>query len=64
MTKSGTSDKVFEPEVKTAIHEYTHGIPRQINSIATACLINAATRNSQKITEPILMDTLEELHML
>ncbi|KPA11543.1 type II secretory pathway, component ExeA, partial [Candidatus Magnetomorum sp. HK-1] len=35
------SEKVFEEEVKNDIHKYAMGIPRIVNKIATACLINA-----------------------
>ena len=50
---AGASDKLFEPEAKRLIHDYAGGAPRQINTIATACLIHAAARNQQKITEPL-----------
>lgn len=61
MRRVGGSDKVFEPEVKKAIHEYSSGIPRMINNIATACLINAAVNNSQKVTNAIFLQTLDDL---
>lgn len=60
MNYSGASEKVFEPEVKDMIHEYANGIPRQINNIAIACLINAATLNAQKINLDILNQTITE----
>lgn len=60
---AGASDKVFEPEAKTLIHEYSSGVPRRINNIATACLIQAATRNLQKISEPLVNDTAPEFRL-
>ena len=60
MKYSGASEKVFDPEVKDMIHEYANGIPRQINNIAIACLINAATLNAQKINLDILNQTIAE----
>jgi len=60
MQSVGSNDKIFEPEVKTLIHEYSNGIPRQINNIATACLIQAAALNSHKITQPIFSQSIRE----
>ena len=64
MRSSGSSEKVFEPEAKGLVHDYAGGIPRQINNIATACLINAASRNLHKINEPLVNETMSEFQLL
>jgi general secretion pathway protein A len=63
ITKSGGDTKIFEAEAKSLIHEYTGGVPRQINNVATACLINAAARNIKKITEPLVNETMAEFSL-
>jgi general secretion pathway protein A len=63
ITKAGGTDKIFEPEAKNLIHDYTGGVPRQINNVATACLINAAARGLNKITEALVNETMTELHL-
>lgn len=63
MKQSGASDKVFELEIKEMIHEYSNGIPRQINNIATACLINADIQNAQKINLEVLNQTMSEFQL-
>lgn len=63
MRAAGGTDKVFEPEAKSLIHDYAGGIPRQINNVATACLINAAGKNLQKVTEPLVNETMGEFHL-
>lgn len=63
MRSAGSNDKVFEPEAKSLIHDYASGIPRQINNIATACLLNAAAQNLHKINEPLVTDTMAEFHL-
>jgi general secretion pathway protein A len=60
---AGSSGKVFEPEAKTLIHDYSSGVPRRINNIATACLIQASARNLQKISEALVNDTAPEFHL-
>jgi len=57
------SEKIFEPEVKNEIHEYTRGIPRLVNNLATACLMNAAAENHQKINAAVLAQTLNEFQL-
>lgn len=63
MRCAASHDKVFEPEAKSLIHDYASGIPRQINNIATACLLNAAARNLNKINEPLVTDTMAEFRL-
>ena len=63
ITKAGGSSKIFEPEAKDLIHDYTGGVPRQINNVATACLINAAARSLKKITEPLVNETMTEFSL-
>lgn len=54
------NEKIFDQEVKLAIHDYTHGVPRQINNVATACLLNAAARKQSKVNEALFADTVSE----
>jgi len=60
MRSAGSNEKVFQLEAKSLIHDYASGIPRQINNIATACLINAAARNLKIINESLVTDTMTE----
>ena len=61
--QSGGSPKLFDAEAKTIIHEYAAGIPRQINNIATACLIQAAAQDDKKIGEPLVNQTMAEFQL-
>jgi general secretion pathway protein A len=63
ITKAGASSKIFEPEAKDLIHDYTGGVPRQINNVATACLINAAARSQKKINESLVNETMAEFSL-
>jgi general secretion pathway protein A len=63
ITKAGGAAKIFEPETKDLIHDYTGGVPRQINNVATACLINAAARGVNKITEALVNETMTEFSL-
>lgn len=60
---AGGSEKILEPEAKDLIHDYTGGVPRQINNVATACLINAASKGMKKITEALVNETMSEFEL-
>jgi general secretion pathway protein A len=63
MILAGGTGKLFELEAKNLIHDYTGGVPRQINNVATACLIHAASRNLKKINEPLVNETMSEFNL-
>ena len=63
MKYAGASEKIFEPEVKEMIHDFSNGIARQINNIATGCLINASIQKSQKINLELLNQTMNEFRL-
>jgi general secretion pathway protein A len=63
MRRVGCSEKIFETEVKNDIHDYARGIPRLINNLATACLLNAAVNNCQKVNTAVLLQILDEFQI-
>lgn len=63
MTLAGGNTKIFETEAKNLIHDYTGGVPRQINNVATACLIHAASRNLKKINDTLVNETMREFNL-
>ena len=60
ITKAGGKEKIFEQESKHLIHDYTGGVPRQVNNVATACLLNAAGQGTKIITEALVNQTMAE----
>lgn len=61
--KAGGHEKIFEPLARDLIHDYTGGVPRQVNNVCTACLLNAAARNVKIITEALVNETMAEFHL-
>lgn len=49
--RAGGDEKLFDDSVKEAIHDFTGGIPRQINNLATACLLQATARKVVRIDD-------------
>lgn len=60
---AGATDKLFDSEAKELIHDYSGGIARLINNIATACLINAASKNLQQINAQIINESMAEFRL-
>ena len=61
--KAGGREKIFEPAAKDIIHDYTGGVPRQVNNVCTACLLNAAAQSVKIITEALVNETMAEFHL-
>ena len=64
LLRVGSNEKLFDAEAKKLIHDYASGLPRQINNLATACLIHAATKGEKKITETLVAEVSQEITVL
>lgn len=63
LKQAGGSEKLFEEAAKGLIHDYSGGVPRQINNLATACLLQAAAQNVSRVSEAILQQTFSEFQL-
>ena len=53
MKQAGGPEDVFDHTVKELIHDFTGGLPRAINNLATACLLQATARNVMRIDDAL-----------
>lgn len=51
MRFAGASRPIFAEQAINAIAALSHGLPRMINNLATACLLDACSRNQQLVDE-------------
>jgi general secretion pathway protein A len=58
--RAGGSEKLFDSATKELIHDFSGGVPRQINNLATACLLQAMADNATRVNEAIVRQTLNE----
>jgi general secretion pathway protein A len=63
LRKTDVSDKLISFEAKSLIHDYSGGVPRQINNFATACLIHAAAKNITGIDDTLVNETMAEFQL-
>ena len=63
LTQAGGDVKLFDDSVKTTIHDFTNGVPRQINNLATACLLQATARKLRRIDNDLLQQVLGEFQL-
>jgi general secretion pathway protein A len=61
--QAGGDTKIFDDSVKASIHEFTGGVPRQINNLATACLLQATSRNVMRIDDDLFQVVIGEFQL-
>lgn len=63
MKQAGGPEDVFDASVKELIHDFTGGVARQINNLATACLLQATARNVMRVDEALFQQTTAEFQL-
>jgi general secretion pathway protein A len=58
-----TNTKVIDESVKKSIYDFTGGVPRQINSLATACLLQATARNVVRVDDRLFQAAAGEFQL-
>jgi type II secretory pathway predicted ATPase ExeA len=61
MRLAGSSDNVFLPESLAAIHATSNGFPRNINNLATHCLMYAAGKDIRTVNSDAVYQAAQEL---
>jgi general secretion pathway protein A len=64
ITRTGGTGKLIDDAAKEKIHEYTGGVPRAINNLATISLIQGAAKKQKRITEALVDDAAAEMRIL
>ncbi|HZD09859.1 MAG TPA: hypothetical protein VE553_00830 [Candidatus Binatia bacterium] len=59
---AGRPNFVLQPRRKDT-HDYSGGVPRQINNLATACLLQAMAEDASRVNEAILRQTMNEFQL-
>ena len=63
LTQAGGDAKLFDDAVKAAIHDFANGVPRQVNNLATACLLQATARKVRRIDEELFQQVAGEFQL-
>lgn len=63
MERAGGVADVFDAEVKGLIHDFTGGIPRAINNLATSCLLGATGAGVLRIDTSLFQRTVSEFQL-
>lgn len=64
VSQAGGDSQLFDDSVKALIHDFTGGVPRQINNLATACLLQAAARKLARIDDEVFRQAAGEFQMI
>ncbi len=63
LSQAAGDPQLFDDSVKAAIHDFTGGVPRQINNLATACLMQATARKLQRIDDDLFQQAVGEFQL-
>jgi len=63
MKQAGGAEDIFDQSVKELIHDFTGGVPRAINNLATACLLQAVAQGVLRIDEALFQKTSTEFQL-
>ena len=63
ITQAGGTAKLFGEEVKALLHDFTGGLPRAINNLAIACLLQATALGVTRIDEDVFRHAAAEFQL-
>lgn len=63
ISTAGGDVKIFGEEVKQLLHDFTGGLPRAINNLAIACLLQAAGQDVARVDEAVFRQAAGEFQL-
>ena len=63
ITQAGGDAKLFGEEVKALLHDFTGGLPRAINNLAIACLLQATAVDTARVDEDVFRQAAAEFQL-
>lgn len=63
VTHAGADAKIFGQEVKDLLHDFTGGLPRAINNLAIACLLQATAQDAARVDEDVFRQAAGEFQL-
>lgn len=63
LSQAGGDAKLFDDSVKTSIHDFIGGVPRQTNNLATACLLQATVRKVVRLDDELFGQAAGEFQL-
>lgn len=64
LKQAGGDPQLMDDSVKYAIHDFTAGVPRLINNLATACLIQGAATGAARIDDDLFQQAAGEFQLV
>ena len=63
ISQAGGDVKIFGEEVKDLLHDFTGGLPRAINNLAIACLLQATADGAARVNEDVFRQATAEFQL-
>lgn len=63
LSHAGGESKIFGEEVKDLLYDFTGGLPRMINNLAIACLLQATAKGLARVDEDVFQQAAAEFQL-
>lgn len=63
ISTAGGDPKIFDDSVKAHLHDFTGGVPRYVNNIAVACLLQATARKLPRVDDEVFQHAMGEFQL-
>lgn len=63
LTAAGGDTKIIDDSVKSLIHDFTGGIPRYVNNVAVACLMQATAQKLPRVDDDVFQHAVGEFQL-
>jgi len=63
ISQAGGDVKIFGEEIKDLLHDFTGGLPRAINNLAIACLLQATAVGAARVDEEVFRQATAEFQL-
>lgn len=63
ISQAGGDAKLFDQEVKELLHDFSGGLPRAINNLAIACLLQATATGAARVDEEVFRQAAAEFQL-
>jgi general secretion pathway protein A len=64
ITQAGGNPKLFADDVKDLLHDFTGGLPRAINNLAIACLLQATAAGAARVDADVFRQATSEFQLM
>lgn len=63
LNAAGGDARIIDDSVKSLVYDFTGGVPRHVNNVCAACLVQAAAQKTQRVDEDVFARAVGEFQL-